>query len=54
MMIDMGVVGCIGLALTDWIMRHSTAIKYYIKDIIKFYYNADKEIFGTNETTDTY
>ena len=49
MIIDMGVVGCIGLALIDWIMRYSNAIKYYIKDIIKFYYNADNEIFGKNE-----
>ena len=49
MIIDMGVVGCISLTLTDWVMHYSNAIKYYIKDIIKFYYNADKEIFGKNE-----
>lgn len=34
MMIDMGIVGCIGLALTDWIIHYSQAIKYYIKEIV--------------------
>lgn len=47
MMIDMGIVGCIGLALTDWAMRHSTAIKHYIKEIVNM------EVFR-DETTDTY
>ena len=51
MMIDIGIVGCIGLVLTDWIMHHYNAIKYYIKDMIAFYYNADKEIFGKHEET---
>lgn len=47
MMIDMGIVGCIGLVLTDWIMRHPTVIKYYIKEI------GNMEVFKS-ETTDTY
>lgn len=47
MMIDMGIVGCIGLVLTDWIMHHSQAIKCYIKEIVNM------EVFR-NETTDTY
>jgi len=47
MMIDIGIVGCIGLVLTDWIMHHYNAIKYYIKEIINM------EVFR-NETTDTY
>lgn len=30
MMIDMGIIGCIGLVITDWIIKHRAAIKFYI------------------------
>ena len=46
MMIDIGIIGCIGLAITDWIINHHEAIKFYCKDILSFYFNKDKEIFN--------
>ena len=45
-MFALGIIGCIGLAVTDWILKNYNAIKYYARDFFNFYYNYDKELFN--------
>lgn len=45
-MFTLGIIGCIGLVVTDWIINHQEAIKFYVKDFFNFYYNYNKELFN--------